>query len=313
MGVETGLGFLLSLVAFLRAELGGRWAKEEILRVLADAKTIQSYLEWLRRRDHQDLIREIEGSKGELLREVGTIGKQLDEFATAVGTKAGDIEQRIRELNERIAPPILSPISLPSRPRLSTPLRGRDREMRWLLANERDALLVGQPGAGKTELLHTLAHSKDAKFLLSDNPDIVTAALLAGPPAVVIVDDAGLRGALILRLRHLRIEQGLGFQIIAVCWPFEKGELQQTLQLPEESILNLEGLSRPVIAEIIKDVTTAQNVRVSDQFIRVVAKQARGKPGLAASLSLAPSSLQVRRYYLANCYFKIWHLSYAAL
>ena len=287
MSLEAGLGFLLSLVAFLRAELGGRWAKEDILRALADAKTIQAYLEWLRRRDQQDLIREIESSKGDLLREVGTIGGQLDEFANAVRTKSGDLEQRIRELNERVAPPILSPVSLPNRPRLSTALRGRDRELQWLIDNERDTLLVGQPGAGKTELLYSLAQASDAKFLLSDNADLAVAALLAGPPATVLVDDAGLRGSLILRLRHLRIEQGLGFKIIAVCWPFEKDELQQTLQVAEESVLNLEGLPRPVIAEIIRDVTTAKNVRVSDQFIRVVAKQARGKPGLAASLSLA--------------------------
>src|SRR5206468_9073864 len=72
-----------------------------------------------------------------------------------------------------------------------------------------------------------------------------------------------------------------------VCWPFQKDELQQTLQISEEALLNLEGLPRPIIAEIIKDVALAKNVRVNDQFIRVVAKQARGKPGLAASLSLA--------------------------
>src|SRR5438045_4699632 len=195
MGVEMGLGFLLSLIAFLRAELGGRWAKEEILRVLADAKTVQAYLEWLRRRDQQDLIREIESSKGDLLRGLAEIGTQLDEFATAVRAKAGEIEQRIRELNERVIPPILSPVSLPSRPRLSTTLRGRDRELQWLLDNERDALVVGQPGAGKTELLHSLAQAKDAKFLLSDNPDIAAAALLAGPPSIVLVDDAGLRAS----------------------------------------------------------------------------------------------------------------------
>jgi len=287
MGTETGLGFLLSLVAFLRAELGSRWAKEEILQALADAKTVQSYLEWLRRRDQQDLIREIEGSKGDLLLELASIGKQLDEFANAVRTNAGDVEQRIRELSERIIPPILSPVSLPNRPRLSTVLLGRDRELKWLFDHDRDALLVGQPGGGKTELLHSLARAKDAKFLLSDNPEVAAAALLTRPPAVVLLDDAGLRGSLILRLRHLRIEQKLAFQIIAVCWPFEKDELQQALQVTEESVLNLEGLPRRVIAEIIKDVTTAQQVKVSDQFIRVVAKQARGKPGLAASLSLA--------------------------
>ncbi len=287
MGVETGFGFLLSLIAFLRAELGGRWAKEEVLKALADAKTIQAYLEWLRRHDQQELIGEIEASKGDLLREVAAIGAQLENFASAVVKSAGDAERQIQELNEKIAPPVLSSVSLPNRRRLSTTLLGRDRELRWLIENKRDTLLVGQPGAGKTELLHSLADTKDAKFLLSDNPDVAVAALVAAPPVVVLLDDAGLRASLILRLRHLRLEQGLDFQIIAVCWPFEKDELQQTLQISDETVLSLEGLPRPVIAEIIRDVTTAKNVMVSDQFIRVVAKQARGKPGLAASLSLA--------------------------
>src|SRR5438128_2648376 len=287
MSLETGLGFLLSLIAFLRAELGGRWAKEEILKALADAKTIQAYLEWLRRRDQQDLIREIEGSKGDLLREIAAIGGQLDKFASAVLKSAGGLEKRIQELNEKVVPPVLSPVSLPNRARLSTTLRGRDRELRWLIEHKGDALLIGQPGAGKTELLHALVQTKDAKFLLSDNPEPSVAALLAAPPAIVLIDDAGLRTELILRLRHLRIEQRLDFQIIAVCWPFEKDELQQTLQISEEALLSLEGLPRPIIAEIIKDVALAKNVSVSDQFIKVVAKQARGKPGLAASLSLA--------------------------
>jgi len=287
MGIETGLGLLLSLVAFLRAELGTRWGKEEILQALGDAKTIQSYLEWLRRRDQQELIRELEASKAELLREIVAIGTKLDGLANEVSKNAGDLKQRIGELNAKLVPPILSPVSLSNRPRLGTPLRGREREARWLLDNRQDALLVGQPGAGKTELLHHLAQMKDAKFLLTNNPDVAAAAMLAAPPACVMVDDAGLRTNLILRLRHLRIEHGLPFQIIAVGWPFEKEELQQTLQVSEESILNLEGLRRPVIAEIIKDVAKAQNVSVSDQFVRVVAKQARGKPGLAVSLSLA--------------------------
>lgn len=287
IGVETGLGLLLSLVTFLRAELSSRWTKEEILRVLEDAKTIQQYLEWLRRQDQENLVREIENSKGELLREIAGVGAALETFANAVRAQAGDLERRIHDLNQRLLPPVLSPLSLPTRPRLALTLRGRDRELQWLLEHDDDALVVGQPGSGKTELLHALAELRDAKFLLSDDPDVAAAALLARPPAVVIVDDAGLRGDLLLRLRHVRSEQALGFHIIAVCWPFETEEVQQTLQVREVSVLHLEGLPRPVIVEIIKDVTTAQNVRVNDEFVRVVAKQARGKPGLAASLSLA--------------------------
>src|SRR5205823_13885079 len=71
------------------------------------------------------------------------------------------------------------------------------------------------------------------------------------------------------------------------CWPFEKTELQQVLRLDNAQTLELAGLPRKVIAEIICEIAERKHVRPNDQFIRVVAKQARGKPGLAASLTLA--------------------------
>ena len=55
----NGLGLLLSLVQFLRSEVGGRTTKEEILKALDNDRVIQQYLEWLRRQDLNQLVQQI--------------------------------------------------------------------------------------------------------------------------------------------------------------------------------------------------------------------------------------------------------------
>ena len=287
MGVECGLGMLLALLTFLRSEVGGRHTKEELLRVMDAAGKTEQFREWLRQKDQADLIQQIESSKNELLSELVSLGGRLDLFASEVFKISGDMEGRFRDLNDRIRPPVLSTVSLPTRPCANITLKGRDRELGWLSGSTSDALVSGQPGSGKTELLETFATERNARFLITDDPDEAAAALLATVPAIVIVDDAGTKHDLIIRLRHLRTEHGLQFRIIGTCWPFDRQMLQQALAINAEATLDLEGLPRKVIAEIITDIATAQRVNVSDQFIRVVAKQARGMPGLAASLTLA--------------------------
>lgn len=287
IGVEAGLGILVSLIAFLRSEVSGRHSKEAILAALNESAIIQRYLEWLRRQDQAELLRQIEASKTELLTAVAELGPQLQGVAAEVWRVAADLEDRLRELNERVLPPVLSPISLPNRPRANIPIKGRDRELAWLDALRTDALVWGQPGSGKTEVLQSFARLRNARFLVTDTADTAIGALLAGPPDFVIIDDAATRQNLIQRLIHLREERRLAFRIIAVCWPFEKDELARLLRLPAAATLELEGLSRPIIAGIITEIATSRNLRVNDQFVRVVAKQARGKPGLATSLSLA--------------------------
>ena len=297
----TGIGFLLSLITFLRSEVGGRKGKEALLAALNKQNTIQSYLEWLRRQDQQSLIKQIEASKSELLGEVAALSERLDLLSQEIWQQAGDVERRLRDLNERIRPPVFSSRSLPSRPRANIGLVGRDRELQWLVDGRDDALLSGQPGSGKTELLQAFAEKAAARFLLTENHEKAVAALLAHCPAVVIVDDAGTKGDLLLRLRHLRAEHALNFRLIASCWPFDRVNVQQILGAKESAAKELEALPRKVTALIIREIAKSRGLTVNDPFIRIVAEQARGMPGLAASLLWRQLQPAVRRLFLANC------------
>ena len=69
----SGVGMLLGLLAWLRSELGGRFSIDDILSRLASQDTIQDYLEWLRRKDHSQLLAEIEGVKHELMMQLPAV------------------------------------------------------------------------------------------------------------------------------------------------------------------------------------------------------------------------------------------------
>ncbi|MEP6670565.1 MAG: hypothetical protein ABJF10_15500 [Chthoniobacter sp.] len=287
IGFEFGIGTLLALLTFLRSEVGGRHNHEELLRIMNEGGKAEQFREWLRQKHQVELVQMIDSSKIELVSELASLGGSLDQFASEVLRISGDLEERFRDLNNRIRPPVLSSLSLPTRPRANVAIKGREREMKWLVESTGDILVSGQPGSGKTELLQTFAAEQTARFIITEDPDEAAAALLASHPPVVVVDDAGTKYDLIIRLRHLRAEQRLSFRIIVVCWPFDKTMLKQVLQVNDAATLDLEGLPRKTIAEIIYAIAASKRVTVNDQFVRVVAKQARGMPGLAASLSLA--------------------------
>ena len=63
-------------------------------------------------------------------------------------------------------PPALSVLPRTNRPLLDMPLVGREADLEWLRQTQGDRLLVGQPGSGKTFLLHKLK-KKVKRFLLS--------------------------------------------------------------------------------------------------------------------------------------------------
>lgn len=287
--IETaaGIGFLISLVAFLRSEVGGRMGKAELLTALDKQNCIQSYLEWLRRQDQETLIHQIESSKSEMLSEVSVLGERLEILSREIWSQAGDMEARLRDLNNRIQLPAFSTHCLPYRVRANIPLIGRDLELQWLLDGKGDALLSGQPGAGKSELLQVFAEKTSARFLLAEDATEAVAAILASCPPILIIDDAGMKTELLVRLRHLRTEHALDFRLIASCWPFDKREVEPALSVNGSATKELEALPRKAIAEIIREIAKSRSVTASDSFIRIVAEQARGMPGLAASLSLA--------------------------
>ena len=282
----NGIGLLLSLVTFLRSEIAGRKSKEEILKVLEDERTIRNYLEWLRRQDIANLTQHIEASKAEILGVVSDLGSSLSRAAEKILASAGEATAKIEALNDHISLPVLSPVAISTRYGANVTLRGRDEELNRL-AGDQDMLVSGQPGRGKTSLLQNFARSVGAQFILSDDADAVVAAIACQGVGTIIIDDAGPRIGLIRRMQHAREERGLGVRIIAACWPFETPELQQALRLRNAQTIELGGLPRKIIAEIITDIAASKHVKPNDQFIRVVAKQAGGKPGLAASLTLA--------------------------
>lgn len=215
------------------------------------------------------------------------VAPQLSALALQVQTAAGDLSARIDDLNSKIFAPVLYSTPLETRANAAVTLRGRTTELEFLKSQTGDALLIGQPGSGKTFLLQQFAQTTAAKFLLTHDPDKAISAMTVACPPIVIIDDAWQRQEIIKRLRHIRSFHTLPFRIVAVCWPFEKNEMRQTLHIGPDKILDLERLSRPTIAEIIQEVAALCKVTVNDAFLRVVIRQARGLPGLAVALTTA--------------------------
>jgi hypothetical protein len=82
----SSIGMILSLLAWLRSEAGG----QDILQNLNSKDVIGSYLEWLRRKDHLQLISEINACKNDLLSQLAEIGPQLSALAGQIYSVAGD-------------------------------------------------------------------------------------------------------------------------------------------------------------------------------------------------------------------------------
>ena len=274
---------ILGLLAWLRSETGGRG----ILSRLNSQDTINAYLEWLRSKQQSQVIAEINSNKTEFLSQLVDIAPQLTALADQIRSQAGDLTARLDDLNAKISPPVLYSIPLETRASASISLRCRDQEIEFLRSQNGDTLIVGQPGSGKTFLLSEFARVANAKFLLTDDSELAISAIAETSPKVVIVDDSWARQAVVARLRHVRKSHNFPFQIITVCWPFEKEDLQQKFQILPDSTLELECLPRKEIAEIINEVAASRKKIPNDAFIRIAAKQALGRPGLAVSLTLA--------------------------
>ncbi len=283
----SSLGFLLTLLKFLLGRFAKQWTKDELLASLQEQNTVRDYLEWLRKKGHAEILHEIEATKIDLINTLLAVQPQITVLGDEIRSSAGDLIDRIEKISSEIRPPALYSVPLETRPSFTIKLRGRDRELNWLCEQTTDALVLGQPGSGKTFLLQEFAGIVSAQFLITDDPDAAIAALISFCPRIVVVDDAWKRREIIARLRHLRTTQKLGFHLISACWPFEREDLRCSMQIPENKILVLELLPRPLIVEVVQDVAAARKVRVNSEFLRIVAQQARGLPGLAVSLASA--------------------------
>jgi len=184
-------------------------------------------------------------------------------------------------LNLTGAPAPLSVVPRTDRPLLSHALVGREADLAWLLDNDGDRLLVGQPGSGKTFLLHKLALKGDGLFVVSRDCTEIAAAIRSEQPEVLIVDDAQIDCELLKDLKQMREAIGAEFSIIASCWPGDQEMIAEALNLTAPHIRYLEPLTRPEIVEVVK----ATGIGGPNQLIREIVNQAEGRPGLAVTLT----------------------------
>jgi hypothetical protein len=185
-------------------------------------------------------------------------------------------------LNLPSTPPALSKLPRTERPFVDVPLIGRQASLDWLRQTTSDGLLLGQPGAGKTFLLHQMAQENRGLFLVSREIGDIAAGIRSQEPSIIFVDDAALDRDLLLTLRHMRTEMEVDFAIVATGWPGDEAALVQTLTLPNHLIHRLEPLTRGEIVQVINAV----GVRSPNHLVREIVDQAEGRPGLAVTLAL---------------------------
>jgi hypothetical protein len=183
-------------------------------------------------------------------------------------------------LNLTGQPPALSALPLTTRPCLGDTVVGRGADLNWLSGGEGDALLVGQPGSGKTFIMRELVARGEGLFVVSDDPGRIAEALRAQSPGAVFVDDAHLQRDLLIRLVQLRGEIGADFRIVATCWPGEAVEVMRGLGISRSGVRELELLTRREIAEVIR----ACGIHGPRPLLRELIDQTKGRPGLAVTL-----------------------------
>lgn len=180
------------------------------------------------------------------------------------------------------APAALSAVPRTRRPLLEIEPVGRQPDLDWLRATRGDRLLAGQPGSGKTFLLHQLAKEGWGLFLVDEDRRRVAAALAQERPAVVIVDDAQAGLSRLAMLRQLRDEMGLAFDIVATTWEGDRDGVAETMGgLSPDQIHSLELLTREEILEVYRRA----GIEGSEAAMRHLVDQAANKPGLAVTLA----------------------------
>lgn len=180
------------------------------------------------------------------------------------------------------APSALSLIPPSRRPLVEIEPVGREADLEWLRGGSGDRVLAGQPGSGKTFLLHHLAKEGWGLFLVDDDPTNLANALQEKQPKVVIVDDAHVDPTRLVRLRQLRQDTRGVFSILAVTWEGAEPAVSEALGgLPAEKRHKLELMDRDELVEVIRRV----GISGQTELVRELVNQSANKPGLAVKLA----------------------------
>jgi hypothetical protein len=164
---------------------------------------------------------------------------------------------------------------------VQVPLVGRESDLEKLRAASRDGIVSGVPGVGKSAVLRQLAEEDWGLFLAADDPRAAANDIRELNPSRVIVDDAQFAPDRLVSLRRLREEMNAEFAIVAVTWPgYHQAEV--AARLPGAWLHILEELTRDEIVEILRLIGLEN---ASDDLLRVLVNQARGRPGLAVTLA----------------------------
>lgn len=174
------------------------------------------------------------------------------------------------------------PVSLSRFPANSSPddqeacTVGREKLLEQLEQLQRDVILYGVPGVGKS---HVASRLEKGYFLETSPPlECLLDDLISVRPKFVIVDDAKSRSEEIKNLQYLRRREELPFQIVAICWPGEQAEILEVLANAEQ--IEVERLNVQQIGEVLKSRGIKRQVELANYI-----SQAAGRPGWAVTLA----------------------------
>jgi hypothetical protein len=178
--------------------------------------------------------------------------------------------------------PVLSKIAPHGRSEFSAAeLTGREGDLEWLKKGTGHAIVTGQPGTGKTAVFMEFVKNENAYFLAGSNEAEITEAFRKLMPAMIVLDDAHTYLDKLDLLLRIRRELSADFRILAIAWPSKVEELKIKLGIDAGSTRELRLLTRDEIVTVIKNT----GLLGPDQYIREIANQAEGKPGLAVLLT----------------------------
>lgn len=258
--ISTGPGEPVPLVTTTGKDVLGnlKGSLESYLRVRGRAReAVLATSQALRGRRRRNLVKRA--------RELGFTLRNIHERSDFVGRLYRNPTWRKQLLGLTGDPPALSALPGKAGSRLTLDLVGREREMDWLRRTSGDAVVVGQPGVGKTALLEALAREGGGLFPImsrTGGATVVTSgdmrriadAYREQRPTRIFIDDAHLRDPLLSSLIRLRDDIGADFRIVATTWPSFGAEVRRELHCPSEHILRVRGLDRTTAGEVVRQI-----------------------------------------------------------